>query len=220
MNNNTVAGILIAIIFVNTLIIGAYLSKIQETGNAVVGTVSLTILPSDECAITLNKSWNFISLCKNNTDLDINSALAGADFQFVLEWDETTQSYKVFSPLSQNNPFTQFDPTKSYFIYIRNGSYLYLPSGTPYSDIDLFLPPQWSVPFYPYEFQGNVSTYLSTLGTNWKFQLKWDYPTQSFKVRSRLSSNPPFTAINAGEGQFLYLTSADTLAYNKTEVTT
>lgn len=218
MRNNKIAGLLISIIFVNLLITGAYISNYEYTGNVAYGTVTLIIAPLDDCKITLDETWNFISHCKNATITNIAQALNGSNYQFVLEWDEVNQTYQVFSPLSGNNPFTNFDIEKSYFIYIQNGTTLYLPSGPKFNDTNLSLPSQWNTPFYPFESQGNTTTYLNTLNQDWDFMLLWDYPTQSFKVKSRLSNQPPFETISPGEGQFIYLNQPSLLQYNKTEV--
>jgi len=220
ITNNMVAGLIIIYMFSNLLLVGAFLHKTNTTGLAgsAIGQVSLNVMPNGPCQINLQQDWNYISICQNTTNTNISEVLAGSSFKFVLEFDEQGQSYKVYSTLSNNNPFTNFNTSKSYFIWLENGSYLYAPAGTNYADVEIPLGMQWGTPFYPYELSGNTTTYLTTLDQNWSFMLKWNYSTQSFIIKSRLSNNPPFTNISAGEGQFLYMNQPAHLRYIRTDV--
>jgi len=185
------------------------------------GTASLTILESG-CNLHMLNKWNMVGLCANVTNTSIKSVLnpINGSYDYLLEWNETSQQFMVYSSKSSANTFNDFQKNKSYFIYINQpAENLHIP-GNEYGDINLSLAEKWNVPFYPYIFDGNISIYLATLSNNYDYMMKWSNVDQAFYIFARMSTSHPFDYIYGGEGQMIHITNASgaQLRYNKTKI--
>ncbi|MBI4153711.1 hypothetical protein HY501_00080 [Candidatus Woesearchaeota archaeon] len=222
-NKNTVLVLVLSGIFLGLIILETLLfyTIAVPVGYAVVNTSFaagvVTIELKGECTLSLHAGWNLVSFCANRTNTSIQTVLLPIEdeYRYVLLWNESSQSFIVYSPRAAAPLFTEFNFSKSYFVY-------YLPTetdlgitGTSFDDLNVTLIQGWNTPTYPYGNSRNVSTYLDP--TLVRFLLKWNVSLQEFMTFSPRAATPPFAAIHQGEGQFLYSIPAQALLhYNRT----
>ena len=176
----------------------------------VQGNVSFTILSADVCDIDLSQGWNLISICSNVTNTSIFSVFdkTQGNIRFVLDWEESQQRFRVFSPLQMNPPFTTFNLSKSYFVYYDNATNTTEDvQQNPRGDINLSLVQSYNTPVYPYEFATNISLYLGPIANKTNFVLLWNASAQEFVVFSPLAADPPVKTIDKGDGQFILVSA-------------
>jgi len=188
---------------------------------SITGTASLNIISA--CTIDLKQGWNFISFCANETNTNITSILGPVNesIRFALEWNTSTQSFIIYTPRAANPVFTQFNLSKSYFVYYTDATNTSVPlNGPSFNNVNISLQQGWETPNYPYSFTSNISQYLDTIAGKYRFLQKWNYTSQEFIIYSALSSENPFYQISAGEGQFILISDASgaDLFYNKTRL--
>ena len=184
----------------------------QQTAQGTVGLVILGV-----CTGPIVEGWNLISLCANVTDNSIDSILAGIDFRFVMQWNKTGQDFLIYSPLAATNPFTTMEINRSYFVFLNDATGIIEPSGSFLPDLDIALVEGWDTPAYPYEFTANFTDYFDD--TVHKFQMKWNSTDQEFVIWSPRSADPPSSLMFLGDGQFILSSQANTLSYNRTNLT-
>jgi hypothetical protein len=220
---------LLCAILVYVLILSVYLlsppaeKTSEKTANPMTGAavVEFEVLPV--CFIPLEQGWNLISFCTNLTNKSVESALSQINnsYRYVMEWNASSQSFMIYSPLAHSNPFDKFNENLSYFIYFQeiNNTNLYC-HGNNFGDLNLSLLLGWNTPTYPYEFAANITKYLSTLGGKYKYMMKWDASIQEFMLYSPLAYSNPFETISPGEGQFIGIKDAGGayLFYNRTDL--
>jgi hypothetical protein len=188
---------------------------------AITGTAALNIIPA--CSLDLKQGWNFVSFCANQSNTNITSMLGPVNqsIRFVLEWNTSTQSFIIYTPRAASPAFTEFNLSKSYFIYYTDTTNASITlNGPSFTNVNISLQQGWETPNYPYAFTSNVSQYLDTIAGKYLFLQKWNYTPQEFIIYSALASENPFYQISSGEGQFLLITDpggAD-LFYNKTRL--
>jgi len=210
--------VILTLIFVFITIFNSYTIHNAITGRP-VGTVSLTILP--ECTIGIKQGWNYVSLCAFPQNTSISSILSGLNYRYVAVWDESAQEFEIYSPRSASPSFDAWDANKSYFIYYYNASPTTLTiAGMPYNDLNLSQIQGWNPPTYPYLLTTNILKYLNSINDSYRYMVKWDYAPQEFVIYSPRSASPPFTTISQGQGQFILMTNADILEYNKSALGT
>jgi hypothetical protein len=185
------------------------------------GIMGFTIL--SRCNIYLVEGWNFMSICANVTNTSITSVLAPIDgkYRYVMEWDESSQEFDIYSPLSASPPFEDFNLSKSYFIFFEDPTGSFGSNAPDFEDLSIDMIYGWNTPTWPYTLTSKVENYLSTIAGDYRYMMKWNASDQEFMIYSPLSSDPPFTHINQGEGQFISVSnpSGVTLAYNKSNMT-
>lgn len=194
---------------------GMAVNVTQQTGNVYLIVVGA-------CSPELLQGWNLFSICANVSNKSVEHLLSslGDDYRFVMEWNESSQDFLIYSPRAATNPFTEFNLSKSYFIYYKPTTGLLALSGSSYDDIDVFASYGWAVPFYPYVFTANVSGYLDDLGNDYRYMMKWNASLQEFKIYSPRAGINPFYTISEGEGQYLYVNKFPgvVVKYNKTRL--
>jgi len=190
------------------------------TGQA-VGAVDVAVVLA--CNAPLVQGWNLISVCANISNTSIQSALSSinSDYRYVMEWNESSQEFMVYSPRSMSPPFSNLNLSKSYFVlYLPNATTALNFNGTEFNDTNLSLIYGWDTPTYPYIFTGNVTKYLNTMANKYRYMMKWNASNQEFVVYSPRAAVNPFYTIGGGEGQFILISDAlgALLRYNKTDV--
>lgn len=174
------------------------------------------------CNPDLVQGWNLFSICANVSNSSVDSVLSslGSDYRYVMEWDEVNQDFEIYSPRAASNPFDEFNWSRSYFVYYYPASGILALQGSDYDDLDIFAAYGWDVPFYPYTFTANVSDYLDSIHNDYRFMMKWDAPLQEFDIYSPRAVNNPFTTIDEGDGQYIYVrqSSGVLIEYNKTKL--
>lgn len=184
------------------------------TGHQATGTVGFTIVGI--CSGPVVQGWNLISLCANSTDSSITSILAGIDFRFVMRWNKTGQDFSIFSPLAAQNPFTTMEVNRSYFVFLNDANAVIEPNANFLPDLDIALVQGWDTPSYPYEFTANFTDYFD--GTVHRFHMKWNSTDQEFIIFSPRAASPPPSLMFLGDGQFIFSEAANTLSYNRTNL--
>ncbi len=186
------------------------------------GSASLTVMKTrPPCSFDLYNEWNLISICAIPITADIPSMTSdfSGKYDYILQWDSTSQAYAVYSVYAMFEPFTNFDINQSYFIHMTDFAQWDI-NGTLRGDLNLPLINQQNTPAYPYELTGNVSKYLVTIDGQYEYMMKWDVSTQAYSLWSVYAIDKPFDQIFKGEGQFIYVNDTNaTLIYNKTYVT-
>jgi len=192
------------------------------TRASAVGTVSFTILPQEApCNMSLKQGWNMISLCAEPSNNSIARVLSTINYRYVLQWNATSQSFDVYSPQSANNKFTTFDANRSYFIYVAPAGTTNLSvPGNAFNDTNVSMIYGWNTPAYPYQFTANITKYLDSIANKYRYLMKWNASQQQFMIYSPRQSEPQFTLIYMGEGQFINVNNAGgaVLRYNKTDL--
>ena len=186
------------------------------------GTVSFTILPpSYSCNMTLKQGWNLISLCAEPNNKSIESVLKSIDYRYVLQWNATSQSFDIYSKQAAENKFTAFDANQSYFVYVSSaGDSDFGVMGSESGDKNISMIYGWNTPTYPYQFSSNITKYLDSIANKYRYLMKWNASEQLFMIYSPRQSEPLFTTIYMGEGQFINVNTAGgaLLKYNKTQL--
>ena len=186
------------------------------------GTVSFTILPpAFACNMTLKQGWNLISLCAEPNNKSIESVLNSIDYRYVLQWNATSQSFDIYSKQAAENKFTTFNANQSYFVYVSSAGDSGLGvRGGESGDKDVSMIYGWNTPTYPYQFSSNITKYLDSIANKYRYLMKWNANEQLFMIYSPRQSEPLFTTIYMGEGQFINVNDAGgaLLKYNKTEL--
>lgn len=177
----------------------------------IAGTVGVRVL--QPCSIRLSEGWNLVSLCMKPDNLSISAILKDIDYRYVLRWNRSRQEFDIYSPRSSQNPFTEWDPNESYFIYYRNQTGWLEVAGEEFGDLEIPLLVGWNAPSYPYLFSTNISRYLSCL--DYRYLMKWNTSQQAWTIFSPRATVKPFWLIYRGEGQFLLMRSDGVLKYNK-----
>ncbi|MCX6767520.1 MAG: hypothetical protein NTY90_02195 [Candidatus Micrarchaeota archaeon] len=167
------------------------------------------------CKIDLLPGWNLFSMCSEPANKSVQSVLAGIDYRYVMQWNESAQEFGIYSPRAAQNPFAYLEMNRSYFVYLISPATLYL--GGPFAnDTNISLSQGWNAPAYPYEFTSNISVYFNE--SAFRYLMKWNASSQEFVLYSPRAAQNPFTKIFMGEGQFIYATdpAGTLLAYNRT----
>ncbi|MEK6952161.1 MAG: hypothetical protein AABX29_04030 [Nanoarchaeota archaeon] len=197
--------ILISVIFLGIVIT----NNIKYTGNA-VGIVTSEVVNTN-CFISLKEGWNFISFCANATNKEINSILSGIgnNYKYIMLWNETNQKFDIYSILSNEKPFNDFDFSKGYFIYLTKDNISLIIGGESYNSYQKNLIFGWNAPGYVYTDSMNINDLTRFIQDDFRYIMKWNNIDQKFDIYSPLASSNPFTSINKGEGQFIYIKNND-----------
>ena len=226
-SNKKLVAIILLIISVSFFVYGTFLNESgkntrQITGKSAVGTSSVSFRILSACNIYLKEGWNLVSICSNLTNKTIDKALndINGSYRYVMEWNESNQSFLIFSPLAAQNPFTELKEDQSYFIYLLPLSGEINPTGHYFGDMNIPLIFGWNTPIYPYDFETGVEKYLETINESYRYVMKWNSTTQRFMIFSPLAAENEFYNISSGEGQFVYISNSSgaTLKYNRTNL--
>ena len=214
-----ILGILVIVIALSFILVPKEQYK-SLTGRASEGTATVSFRILGPCGnILMENGWNFISICSNMTNKTLVAALAEiqGQYRYIVEWNESSQQFLIYSPLALENPFDYFNENKSYFIFIVANESEINPSGDLFDNVTINLAFGWNAPLYPYEEQSNISKYLATIDGQYRYVLKWNSSQQEFMVYSPSAASPEFTNISKGEGQFIYVAneSGATLKYSR-----
>lgn len=213
----------IIILMLAVLIILIVVYETDQTTRKITGSaaddaqISFRIL--SYCNIMLREGWNLISVCSNMTNKTVPNALKDieGDYRYVLEWNESREGFEIFSPLAADNPFNELSENKSYFIYLLSQNDSINAGGKPFQDMEIPLFFGWNTPIYPYEFETEISGYLESINSSYRYVMVWNASGQKFLIFSPLAVENDFTNITGGEGQFIYVsnTSGAMLKYNR-----
>jgi hypothetical protein len=197
--------------YIDELVLKESLTSVS--GDAAIGTISLQIISPGLCIIQLADEWNFVSFCANPANKSINSILSSiqGDYDYILRWNYSAQTYDVWSTYSSQNPYDFIDLNKSHFIYATTSDLQLSINGSQNQDVNLSLTQNWTTPNYPYEFGSNITKSLESIEGQYNYILKWNSTAQSYLVYSIFSSSNPFENISAGEGQFIYINDTSAL---------
>lgn len=215
--------IALSIIFVIVSVFNNYMvyEALSITGKP-IGIVGLTILPL-ECNMAVRQGWNYLSLCAEPYNNSIPSLLSSVNYRYVMVWNESSQDFIIYSPRAASPPFNAWDANKSHFVYYYDASpTTFGVLGEVYDDLNLSLVHGWNPPTYPYLLTTNILRYLDSLGSNYRYMMKWNYTPQDFIIYSPRAATPQFTTIDTTEGQFIYIynVSGAILKYNKSALGT
>lgn len=218
-NTQLAAGITIALyaVLIMVMQLNGMHPTITAAGTTTVGFVGVVI--EGVCNFALEQNWNYISFCADPLNKTVASIMSQADgkYDYILMWNETSQAYDMYSIYAVQNPFTEVNVTKSYFIHVNTSMPSFGISGIINKDMNLSLINKWNAPSYPYEFAANVSHYLNTIAGNYEYMLKWNNSAQAYNLYSIYAIDQPFAYIYKGEGQFIYVNATSTvLVYNRT----
>ena len=177
------------------------------------GQIEVNIFQED-CIIDFQEGWNLFSFCKNLNDNNLANVLSSISdkYRYVMVWDETQQSFEIYSPRASQNPFTTFNDNYSYFIYMYEQVTLDISGSIPPTE-QRNLPEGWTTPAYQYDFSTAVADIFQNTWVNFRYIMKWDNINQEFQIYSKSSSNNPFTQINSKEGRFIYMYDSSTIDY-------
>lgn len=195
------------------------ISNKKITGSATGESfVSFRIL--SDCNIPVMEGWNLISICSNMTNKSIQNALRdiAGSYQYVLEWNESSQDFRVFSINSVINPFSELAEDMSYFIYLIPGSNSSInPSGQLFDYMEIPLAFGWNTPTYPFDSGVDITKYLDTLNNSYRYVMVWNTSSQKFLIYTPLAVYNEFYNISAGDGQFIYINDSGgaILKYNR-----
>jgi hypothetical protein len=229
VRNNTIAVFII--IFICISLFNDYMiyknnpafHKQEMTGSVVdaqSAQAQLRILPGPgQCGFDLQPNFNLISICANATNMSVPYILDGLDYAFVLRYNSSSQGYEMYNPILVQQEFDQFEFNRSYFIYMNSGKLLFI-RGNTLGDIDLALLPMYNLPGYTYTYTSNVSQYLSTMGDDYRFMLKFNPFTQQFIMYNRILLTQEFYTISTGEGQVIYVSdpAGTNMSYNTSKM--
>jgi hypothetical protein len=172
------------------------------------GTIQLTILASDDCTLDFKEGWNLFSFCSELTNPDLINILSPiiGKYLFVMEWDDITKEFNIYSTQSTDiPPFDIFNDDKSYFIYVTENLTLDVLGSESSSGETRDLIYGWSAPSYPYRQGISISTLTQGIEDDILFIMKWNEINKLFDIYSFLSTDtPPFTHLEKGEGMFIY----------------
>ena len=120
-----------------------------------------------------------------------------------MEWDTSTQEFKIYSPRAEIPQFTEFNDDKSYFIYVTEDTDLIIEGSEPDPETRNLVE-GWNSPSYPYRNTISLFTTTTSIETNLRYIMKWDNILQLFKIYSPKSVEPsPFSQLSQGEGMFI-----------------
>ena len=183
-----------------------------------VGVLSLEVLPQGVCNLKMFSEWNFISLCADPTNKTVEvvaSSLEGK-FDYILKWNQSSQSYILWSTYASERPFDEFQINSSYFVHVNTSSATFIINGTPTQNLNISLVEKFNSPSWPYEFNQSISNSLASIASNFTYVLKWNASSQSYLLFSVFAAENDFENISVGEGQFINVnTTSEVLEYNR-----
>jgi hypothetical protein len=211
-----IAAALLTVILILAVFV-RYFPQPLTAASSAFGTVSLTI--DSICSFDLLTNWNFISLCAEPANRTVDSVMqsVAGEYDYILEWNATSQAYDLYSIYATSKPFTELEQNSSYFIHMTDTHTGFTVTGNTTENMNISMVNKWNSPSWPYEFSKAVSAYLATVNGSWEYLLKWNATSQSYSLYSAYASSHPFTQIFKGEGQFIYVnTTSAILQYNRT----
>ena len=193
--------------------------EIKEITGSATGNAPVSFRIISLCNIYLKEGWNLISICANMTNRSVESALKDIDgyYRYVMEWNESSQSFQIYSPLATQNPFEELSENMSYFIYLTKTQDEINAVGSLFGDKEIPLKFGWNSPIYPYEFETPILDYLESINNSYRYVMIWNSSSQEFMIFSPLATINSFTNITAGQGQFIYVSNASgaTIKYDR-----
>ncbi len=176
-----------------------------------VGIISLFILPPANLTLNLSQGWNFISFyaIMNNYSVDKVFAPIAGDYQYLQEWNSTTQDFNIWSADGVKE-FDTLNINKSYFIFMLRDRVLTF-DGAYFRNWSIILLNGWETPDYVYDYPSNV-TGNTFYNATFYYMQKWDTPNQEFWAYSNQSPINPFDKIFPTEG-YLIRTDGGVLRY-------
>ena len=181
------------------------------------GNITASVIA--QCNLQLGSGWNYISLCAQPVNASVAAVLQNLSYRYVMVWNASSQEFEVYSPRASSPPFNSFDTNYSYFVLYDSATPSTLAvTGAMFNDTNISMLQGWNPPTYPYIFISNLSCYLSSIASKYRYVMKWNTSAQDFLIYSPRAAQPQFTTIARGEGQFISVTdpSGATLRYNKT----
>ena len=136
-------------------------APVTAAGTGGAGEVKLQIIGA--CNFYIDPYWNLISLCAIPSNKSVNSVFSPVNYRYIMRWNETSQQFDVYSPRAAENPFTEVEENKSYFIYLEGSQTLFQVSGALYNDTNVSMVQYWNSPIYPYEFPTTIEKQISSV---------------------------------------------------------
>ncbi len=215
--------LLIAVAALAVMIAAIGLNKNERSTEDITGSatgeghVSFRILSA--CSIPLQQGWNLVSICSNMTNKTVKNALVDIDgeYRYVMEWNESSQEFIIYSPLAAGNPFDELSENRSYFIYLLPLNRTMNTAGRLFDEMTLPLIFGWNAPIYPYDAEADITRYLGQINGSYRYAMIWNSSSQKFLIYSPLAAENDFQNISAGQGQFVYVSneSGATIKYNR-----
>ncbi|MBI2499737.1 hypothetical protein HYV88_05835 [Candidatus Woesearchaeota archaeon] len=201
--------ILVGVIFLGIVITDTIRYTGYDTG------IVLSKVVDTDCVLNLKEGWNFISFCANVTNKEIISVLSGigSNYKYIMQWNETNQKFDIYSILSNEKPFNDFDFSKGYFIYLTKDNLNLIIVGESYNLYQKNLIFGWNTPGYVYTTSMSIDDLTRFIQNDFRYIMKWNNIDQKFDIYSPLASRNPFTSINKGEGQFIYIKNNDGISF-------
>lgn len=179
------------------------------------GTITVDISGSDgECNLNLINHYNFFSFCSNLQNPSISnvfSAIQG-NYRFIARWNPAAQEFEYYDVMNPNKPFTNFNDEEAYFVYMNQPSLLNVPGDEAGLESRNLLA-SYNAPSYPYRSSKPIETMIQNIRSDLRFLSKWNPAIQNFDYYDVMNPEKPFTEINSGEGQLLYMLNPNTLQY-------
>jgi hypothetical protein len=176
-----------------------------------VGIISLFVLPSGNMTLNLSQGWNFISFyaIMNNYSIDKVLAPIDGDYQYLQEWNSTSQDFNIWSAGGVKE-FNTLNMNKSYFIFMLQDKTLPF-FGDYFENWSIILLNGWETPDYVYEYESNVSG-NTFYDASFYYMQKWNVSSQEFLAYSTQAIGNPFDKILSTEG-YLIMTDGGVLRY-------
>ncbi len=182
------------------------------------GKIIVNVMTGD-CVLDFVEGWNLISFCKNLEDTDLTNVLQPLQYpngdpmwRYVMVWNQDEQSFELYSPLSSDNPFSDFNDNLSYFIYMWEPATLEI-QGTDPSTEPRDLIEGWTTPAYQYSFETLITDMFQGIMNDLRYLMKWNNINQEFELYSPLSSDNPIDRVYPEEGRFIYMWNPQTITY-------
>jgi uncharacterized protein YjiK len=153
--------------------------------------------------ITLNSSWNLISLCTQPSDMNIEALLDSIIDKVISVWAYENGSWQVYDP---NNPdfsdLTTMEAGRGYWVNMNETATLTISGSTPSNSIDLST--GWNLVGYNSSTSQDIATALASI--EGKYISVWAYIEGDWFVYD--PNNPDFSDLLLMEREYGYWINA------------
>lgn len=207
----------------------------DSAGNDVTGTLTFAVIARQRTSVSLTPGWNLVSLPIRPSDASVNSVVTNSSGTVLTTVDriynfDPTVGWTVATYNSTAGAFegtlTDLQDGRAYFV-LSNGvdpmSYLSAAFSATSGQPKYALSDGWNgigVTALAGETEISAKAYLSSVG-NWRVLRSWDPENKWQTLRSSgptatagfdLLADASTPAVNAGQGYFLFVDGADSLA--------
>lgn len=163
--------------------------------------------------IDLNPGWNFISLPKQPTNIEIASALTSISTELRIVWgfDNSSQNWLKYSPSAPSgNLLTTIETHRGYWVYMNKTAILDM-EGWIATDTTVSLHNGWNLIGYYGIDNAPVEDSLSGLGNKWVIIWGWENGVWKAKVPQGISTNiniPELTTFKKGKAYWIKMNAS------------